>query len=100
MQATSKQTPPNSHQQKIMLIGTKTGNCQICKQTKQILILKYGLSLCEDCLSVCIGILEHLQIGANKKPINKTNKARPPNSKNPPVRKTTATKNAQASTQN
>ncbi|XHH08897.1 MAG: hypothetical protein ACFCUE_15240 [Candidatus Bathyarchaeia archaeon] len=98
MQETSK--PPFTRPQKIKLIGTKTGQCQICKQTKQILILKYGFSLCEDCLSVCIGILEHLQTGDNEKPTSKTNKARPKTSKKPPVRKKAATKNAQASTLN
>ncbi|MGD6932928.1 MAG: hypothetical protein ACQCN5_01830 [Candidatus Bathyarchaeia archaeon] len=99
MQATSK--TPDSSTPKINLVGTKTGQCQICKQTKQILLLKYGFSLCEDCLSVCIGILEHLQNGANKKPTNKpTRKACPKTSKKPPVRKTAATKNAHASTKN
>lgn len=98
MQATSKQKTPTPPPTKIKLIGTQTGQCQICKQTKQLLILKYGFSLCEDCLSVCIGILEHLQNGANQKtPVN-PGKACPPTSKKFPVRKTAATKNAQAST--
>lgn len=84
---------------KISLIGTKNDQCQICKQTKHVLILKYGFILCEDCLSVCIGILEYLQNGEKNKP-KKPSKARPKTSKQPPVRKTAATKNAQASTRN
>ena len=98
MQATSKQKTPTPPPTKINLIGTKTGQCQICKQPKQILILKYGFSLCEDCLSVCIGILEHLQNGANEKtPVN-PRKACPLNSKEFPVRETATAKNAQGST--
>ena len=43
-----------------LLIGTKTGICDICKETKKILLLRYGFTLCEDCLNICTGILEQL----------------------------------------
>ncbi|MGD6805687.1 MAG: hypothetical protein ACQCN4_01855 [Candidatus Bathyarchaeia archaeon] len=43
-------------------IGTKTGKCDICRATKKILLLRYGFSLCEDCLYICTLILEHLQL--------------------------------------
>jgi hypothetical protein len=44
-----------------LLIGTKTGQCDICKVTKQTLLLRYGFCLCEDCLNVCTTILEQIQ---------------------------------------
>lgn len=57
-----------------LLIGTKTGKCDICKATKKILLLKYGFTLCENCLSVCISILEQLQSEATEqKSKEKTN---------------------------
>jgi hypothetical protein len=45
----------------IKLVGTKIGKCDICKATKKILLLKYGFSLCEECLTVCTNILDQLQ---------------------------------------
>jgi hypothetical protein len=45
----------------LLLVGIKTGKCDICKQTKQILLLRYGFTLCENCLNVCTDILEKLQ---------------------------------------
>jgi hypothetical protein len=98
MQATSKQNHPTNPKPNINSLSTKIGQCQICKQTKQVLILKYGFNLCADCLNVCTGILEHLQNEAEKTPTIKPKKAHPKTSKNP-VRKA-ATKNVQASTKN
>jgi hypothetical protein len=49
-----------------LIIGTKTGKCDICKATKKILLLRYGFTLCENCLSVCISILEQLQSEATE----------------------------------
>ncbi len=49
-----------------LLIGTKTGKCDICKDTKKILLLRYGFTLCENCLSVCTSILEQLQSEATE----------------------------------
>lgn len=46
---------------KILFVGTKTGKCDICKQTKKVLLLKYGFTLCEECLSICTSILEEVQ---------------------------------------
>ena len=48
----------------IFIIGTKTGKCQLCKETKKLYLLRYGFTLCDDCLSICTGILEQLQSGA------------------------------------
>jgi len=48
----------------IFIIGTETGRCQLCKETKKLYLLKYGFSLCEDCFSICTSILEQLQSGA------------------------------------
>ncbi len=45
----------------IYLIGTQTGKCQLCRQIKKLFLLKYGFSLCEDCLGMCTSILEELQ---------------------------------------
>jgi hypothetical protein len=44
-----------------LLVGVKTGPCDICKVTKKTLLLRFGFSLCEDCLNVCTSILEKLQ---------------------------------------
>jgi hypothetical protein len=43
-----------------LLLGKTTGTCDICKQTKQVLLLKYGFCLCQNCLTVCTAILERL----------------------------------------
>ncbi len=50
----------------IFIIGTKTGKCQLCKETKKLFLLRYGFILCEDCLSICTSILEQLQSGATE----------------------------------
>ncbi len=65
---TSVQTKHRSvFSRKILLIGTKTGKCDICKRTKKVLLLKYGFTLCEDCLSICTSILEEIQSSMPKK---------------------------------
>jgi hypothetical protein len=56
---TTKEKPAASQNQ--ILAGIQTGKCPICKETKKLLLLKYGFSLCEDCLSVCISVLDYLQ---------------------------------------
>ena len=61
-----------SHSPHTMLIGTKTGTCDICKATKKILLLRFGFSLCEDCLNVCTAILEQLQFDDTKPAQEKT----------------------------
>jgi len=50
----------------IFVIGTKTGKCQLCKETKKLFLLRYGFTLCEDCLSICTSILEQLQSGVTE----------------------------------
>jgi hypothetical protein len=45
----------------IFIVGTQIGQCQICKQTKKILLLRFGFSLCKDCLHALTNILEKLQ---------------------------------------
>ncbi len=85
----------------LYIVGIQTGKCQICKETKELLLLRYGFSLCEDCLSVCIGILEHLQYGVIDKTPTKgspNKETRPKTSRKPSVSKQAATKNAQVST--
>jgi hypothetical protein len=58
---TTKQKPlTNSNS---YIVGTKTDKCELCKETKKLLLLKSGYSLCEDCLSICISILQNLQQG-------------------------------------
>ncbi len=54
-----------------LLVGTKTGKCELCKVTKKLLLLKYGFILCEDCLNICINILENLQIAAKETELSK-----------------------------
>jgi hypothetical protein len=98
MKTQTRQNQAANRHDNLYIIGTQTAKCQICKETKKLLILRYGFSLCEDCLSVCIGILEHLQYGViEKTPAGSPNKARPPTSRKPPVSKQAATKNAHAS---
>src|SRR5208283_4720030 len=57
------------------ILTTKIGKCQICKETKKVFLLKYyGFTLCEDCLAICISILEQLQSEATEqKPKEKLN---------------------------
>jgi len=47
-------------------LGTKVGPCDICKVTKKLFLLRYGFSLCEDCLHICTLILEQLQLNEEK----------------------------------
>ena len=49
-----------------LLIGVKTGQCNICKATKKTLLLRFGFCLCEDCLNVCTTTLEQLQFDDSK----------------------------------
>jgi hypothetical protein len=46
-------------------IGTQTGKCPLCKQTKTLLLLKYGLTVCEDCLNLAYGVFFALQVDKN-----------------------------------
>jgi hypothetical protein len=57
---------PLTTQKNQILVGIQTGKCPICKETKNLLLLKYGFSLCEDCLSVCINVLGYLQKQENR----------------------------------
>jgi hypothetical protein len=63
MNQATKQNNQPEQPPKIHLIGTQTGQCRLCKETKNLLLLRYGFTLCEDCLNVCVSILEHLQNG-------------------------------------
>jgi deoxyxylulose-5-phosphate synthase len=44
-----------------LCIGTKIGQCDICKATKKIYLLKFGFTLCEECLDICTMLLEQIQ---------------------------------------
>jgi hypothetical protein len=37
---------------KVNFIGTQTGKCPLCKKTKILLLLRYGITLCEDCYAM------------------------------------------------
>jgi len=50
----------------IYIVGTKTGKCRLCKETKKLFLLRYGFTLCEDCLSICTSILQQLQSGVTE----------------------------------
>ena len=65
MQATKNKKSAACHKN-IFVIGTKTGKCQLCKETKKLFLLRYGFTLCEDCLVICTSILEQLQSGATE----------------------------------
>jgi hypothetical protein len=45
-----------------LLIGTKIGKCDLCKKTTKILLLRYGFTLCEECLTVCTNILDQINL--------------------------------------
>jgi hypothetical protein len=47
--------------EEIYIIGIQTNKCDICRKTKRVFLLRYGLTLCEDCLTICTRILEHLE---------------------------------------
>ena len=53
---------------KAILIGTQIGKCDICKDTKKTLLLKYGFTLCEDCIIICTSILEQLELQKTNQP--------------------------------
>ena len=59
------------------LLGTKTGKCDICKTTRKILLLNYGFNLCEECISICTSILEHLPIDDVTLPPKKAGAGKP-----------------------
>jgi CRISPR/Cas system-associated protein Csm6 len=65
MQAT-RNNKSAAHPQNIFFIGTKTGKCQLCKETKKLFLLRYGFTLCEDCLIICTNVLEQLQSGVTE----------------------------------
>ena len=82
----------NPAQKGIYLIGTQTGTCQICKQTKKLLLLKFGLTLCEDCLNICIALLENIQNGTEIKKLKQ--QSNPKRRKKTAGTKTSLNKNA------
>ena len=47
-------------------VGTKLGPCPICGETKTLLMLRGGIAICKDCLSICVRILELAQDGVSK----------------------------------
>jgi hypothetical protein len=49
-----------SNDRSYFIVGTRTGKCPLCKETKKLILLKFNSSLCEDCFCVCMEILEHL----------------------------------------
>ncbi len=55
------QTKNHALSKNILLIGVKTGECDMCKATKKVLLLKYGFTLCEDCFNICTSILQEIQ---------------------------------------
>jgi hypothetical protein len=67
-QQNNEQTTASPH---TLLIGVKTGQCDICKVTKKILLLRFGFSLCEECLSVCTTILDQLELNDAERPKEK-----------------------------
>ncbi|MCL4430003.1 MAG: hypothetical protein M1167_04545 [Chloroflexi bacterium] len=62
-----------------LLIGIKTGQCDICKSNKKTLLLRFGFSLCQDCLNICTTILEQLQFDETQQSKEKTTIDREPN---------------------
>jgi hypothetical protein len=63
-----KQSKDNNKKTRIhhpLLIGTKIGICDICKKTTNTLLLRYGFTLCEDCLSVCTSLLDQINLLTN-----------------------------------
>lgn len=55
------QTKHRALSKNLLLIGVKTGQCDMCKATKKVLLLKYGFTLCQDCFDICTCILQELQ---------------------------------------
>lgn len=72
MENSPKQDKSETCDKKIFIIGSQIGSCPICKQTKKLLLLRFGLTLCEECLLVCMNILEQIEFGISKKPEKKS----------------------------
>jgi len=53
--------------EEIYIIGIQTNKCDICRKTKKVILLRYGMTLCEECLTICTHILENLE--ATSKPV-------------------------------
>lgn len=51
----------HSFSRSILLLGTRIGKCDICRMTTKVLLLKYGFTLCENCVNVCASILGDLE---------------------------------------
>ena len=51
-----------------LYIGTKNGQCDICKATRKTYLLKFGFALCEDCLNICTMILEQFKLDEENPP--------------------------------
>ena len=49
-----------------LILGTKRGVCPACKKEKKLLVLWYGLTVCESCLKDLIQILELAKDGVSK----------------------------------
>lgn len=90
------ETKPITYSKHILLIGTKTGKCDICKVTKKVLLLKYGFTFCEDCLSACSTILEQLESQGTKQ----KSRAKPVRKERASVKKSLASKVASNKGQN
>ncbi|MGA2683265.1 MAG: hypothetical protein ABSF44_15875 [Candidatus Bathyarchaeia archaeon] len=56
------QTYPKTCLKNTFVLGTKIGKCPLCKETRTLFLLRYGVSLCEECLTVCKGIVEQLEL--------------------------------------
>ncbi|MCW3994542.1 MAG: hypothetical protein NWE98_00125 [Candidatus Bathyarchaeota archaeon] len=62
-------TPKANKASPALLLGTKTTQCDICKVTKQTYLFRYGFTLCEECINICIDIVEQLNNeSASEKP--------------------------------
>jgi hypothetical protein len=59
-------SPKKTDASNIFIVGTQVAECPICKKTKTLLLLRFGLNLCSDCLHVCMDILEQLECGVAK----------------------------------
>jgi len=56
--SSSKNNHSVSHFKNIFIIGTKTGQCPVCAETKTLILLRYGVCICEDCLTIWGKIIE------------------------------------------
>jgi len=66
MNQTIKQTNQTEQARNIYLVGTQTGQCPLCKETKKVLLLRFSLTLCPACLDICMKILEDLELVTTK----------------------------------